>query len=127
MSQWRMEAASPKRKPRDSATMVRARMEVSAGEETTSCVRCLGWNQVRAGIVRSLSAAGESFHQMVGTGTVVQPMSLAILMADRVVRTVDPAHPFERSVARYLSTRILSETAKPMVSRKVAKQRSLER
>lgn len=127
MSQGRMEAASPKRRPRDSAIMERARRVVSARVVVVSDTRYFGWNQVRTGNDRRRSAAGDSFHQIGTTWTVVQPMSQASLMAERVVRTVEPAQPFATSVARYRSTKTLSVTWQPTDSRKVDRHWSLER
>ena len=83
MSQERMEAASPKRSPRDKATMVMSRKTASEEHANLTICNLAGGNQILFGVFRSLSAASESFHQTGGTGALIQPMLVAKTTAKR--------------------------------------------
>ena len=100
----RIEAASPKRRPRESAIIVIANVQQSSDVLGKVDRRSEVSNHVRTGSPRRRSAAGDSFHQMVGRVQWIQPMSEANLMAAKYVRTVEPASPRGKSVARNVWT-----------------------
>ena len=83
MSQERIEAASPKRSPRDKATMVMPRKTASEVRANLSICNLAGGHQILFGAFRSLSAAGEIFHQIGGIGALIQPMLVAKATAER--------------------------------------------
>ena len=106
-----MDAASPRRRPRERAIMEMAKVLASAAVLIVVVVSKFGGNHVRPGVWRSRSAAGESFHQMAGMGACIQPRLCAKVMAAKYVRTVDPATPRGRSVSKNLWTTIRSVLA----------------
>ena len=106
-----MDAASPRRRPRERAIMEMAKVHASAVVWIEVVVSKIGGNHVRSGVWRSRSAAGESFQKMVGMEACTQPRLCAKVIAAKYVRTVDPATPRGRSVSKNLWTTIRSVLA----------------
>jgi hypothetical protein len=90
------------------ATMAMPRGMASEGRASFWIAKSAGENHERLGAERRRSAAGKSFHQMLGMSAESHPRLVAKTTADRKVRMVDPAGCLGNHEAKNLSTTTMS-------------------